>query len=212
MGLFQKKPQTSSSAPIYTLGLHKTVLVVGLGNLGKKYENTRHNVGFLGVETFVSSHEFSPWIAKKDLKCLMSSGNIGSTRVIVIKPTTFMNLSGEAVQATANFYKIPPAKMVVVHDELDLAFGQIRMRVGGSSAGHNGVLSTIDHIGEDFGRVRIGIGSQQAQAKGEADFVLARFTPKEQLQLPHLTKEVVSLLTEYLASGHLSHDTRTFII
>src|SRR5206468_6918337 len=101
------------------------------------------------------------WIDKKSLKCLMSGGRLGETRVIAMKPATFMNLSGEAVQAVANFYKINPNNIVVIHDELDIDFGQIRLRVGGASAGHNGIKSVTQHIGEAYGRIRIGIGPKK---------------------------------------------------
>ncbi len=212
MALFQKKPQTSSSAPLYTLGLHKTVLLVGLGNVGKKYDQTRHNIGFACVDEFVAQHDFGNWIEKKDRQVLETSGTIASTRAIVIKPTTYMNLSGEAVQSTMHFYKLTPADIVVVHDELDIPFGQIRTRVGGSDAGHNGVKSLIQHIGESFSRIRVGIGNSDIQKFDGADFVLAKFNFKEQTNLPKLTREVNSLLTEYVAGGSLTHDTRSFIV
>src|SRR5579864_8169679 len=141
MPFLQKKPQVSSSLPLYTLGLQKTTLIVGLGNVGQQYIGTRHNIGFHCLEAFAKATEFPDWIEKKDLKGQLTSQTLGDRRVILMKPTTMMNLSGEAVQATANFYKIAPQDIVVVHDELDIDFGQIRTRVGGSDAGHNGVKS-----------------------------------------------------------------------
>src|SRR5205807_917567 len=113
MALFQKKPQTSSSAPLYTLGLNKTVLIVGLGNPSKQYADTRHNLGFRCVDAFAQQHEFPAWTARKDLKSHLTSHNIGDARVILAKPTTFMNKSGEAVQAVQQFYKLPANQMVV---------------------------------------------------------------------------------------------------
>lgn len=211
MALFQKKPQTSSSAPLYTLGLNKTILVVGLGNPGKKYDQTRHNVGFACLDEFTKQHDLSGWVEKKDLKILEASGNIGGTRIIAMKPTTFMNLSGEAVQATMHFYKLTPGSIIVVHDELNIVFGQIRTRLGGSDAGHNGVKSLIQYIGEDFNRIRVGIGNEAAGQFDSADFVLAKFTKEEKAQIPKLTREVNSLLTEFVAGGTLSHDTRSFL-
>ena len=158
MALFQKNPYDSTEKqPLYTLGLNKTVLVVGLGNKGKEYGGTRHNIGFDCIDAFARATDLSTWVEKKDLKCLLASGTVGNTRVIAIKPTTYMNLSGEAVQAAVNFYKIAPSSITVVHDELDIPFGQIRTRMGGSDAGNNGIKSIIQHMGEDFGRVRIGI-------------------------------------------------------
>jgi PTH1 family peptidyl-tRNA hydrolase len=148
MAFFQKRPQLGDSIQYYTLGQNKTVLIVGLGNLGSEYDGTRHNVGFEVADRFAAEQELPTWVEKKDLKCYLTSGQIGETKVFVIKPTTLMNLSGEAVQAVMHFYKIGPDQTVVVHDELDIPFGQIRTRTGGSSAGHNGIKSVTQHIGE----------------------------------------------------------------
>lgn len=213
MALFQRKPQTSDPKTFYTLGLNRTVLLVGLGNPGAEYELTRHNVGFMAIDHFVEkTAEMDDWIAKRDLKCLLSSGKVGETRVIAIKPTTFMNLSGEAVQATASFYKVNPTNVVVLHDELDIDFGQIRLRVGGSDAGHNGIKSVTQHIGETYGRVRIGIGPKRPEQIASEDFVLQKFSSEEQAQLPNLKREVAAILSEYLYGVELPHDTRYFLV
>lgn len=210
MGLFQKKPDTSSSAPLYTLGLSKNLLIVGLGNIGAEYTATRHNIGFECLDALAQSQEFDPWVEKKDLKCLLTAKNLGNTRVILIKPTTFMNNSGEAVQAASHFYKIPTSNILVVHDELDIPFGQIRTRMGGSAAGNNGIKSTIQHIGEEFGRMRIGIKSPTKMQP--TDFVLAKFSEDEQEKLPALKKEVTAMLTEYIYGGQLTSETRSFMV
>ena len=211
MGLFQKNPfGTESNKPLYTLGLSKTALVVGLGNIGKNYDKTRHNAGFMAVEAFAKAHDIG-WVAKKDLKCEVAIGTISNTRVILCKPTTMMNNSGDAVQAVSQFYKIPTDQTVVVHDELDVDFGQIRCRVGGSAAGHNGIKSIIKHNGQEFGRVRIGIGPKTPEQIDSADFVLANFTSKELEHLSDMKREVTALLTEYISTGQLPHDTRSFI-
>lgn len=196
----------------YTLGQNKTVLIVGLGNPGKEYEGTRHNIGFEAVDRFAGDHDFPAWIEKKDLKCRFTQTQLGEAKVIVIKPTTFMNLSGEAVQAVANFYKIGAENIIVVHDELDIPFGQIRTRVGGSSAGHNGIKSITGQIGDQYGRVRIGIGPKLHEKQDSADFVLAKFGSKEQEQLKNLTREVSAILSEYVYGNELPHETRTFIV
>jgi len=212
MALFQKKPQLSDNLPLYSLGLNKTVLIVGLGNIGKEYQGTRHNIGFTAVEAFVNNQELSSWISKKDLKCVESTGTIGSTRVIVAKPSTYMNNSGVAVQAIMHFYKIPIDRVIVIHDELDIPFGQIRIRIGGSSAGHNGIKSIIQTVSEDFGRIRIGIGNSKITPENGADFVLSKFTKKESQEISALTKEVVAILTEYIFGEKLPVETRNFII
>jgi len=213
MAWLQKRPLIGDSIQFYTTGLTKTVLIVGLGNPGKEYKLTRHNIGFECVDAFVAANaEFEPWVAKKDLKCELTSGRLGENRVIVIKPTTFMNLSGEAVQAVASFYKVTPEFTVVIHDELDINFGQIRTRNEGSAAGHNGLKSLIQHLGENFARIRIGIGPKTPANIDSADFVLQKFSAAEQAELPNLTREVSVLLGEYIYSGTLPHDTRSFLI
>lgn len=210
MALFQKRPDASSHLPVYTLGLTKTLLIVGLGNVGKKYDGTRHNIGFAAVDELAARQDFDPWMEKKDLKCQLTTGTIGDSRVILVKPTTFMNLSGEAVQAVAHFYKVPTQQILAVYDELDIPFGQIRTRVGGSAAGHNGVKSLIQHLGENFSRVRIGI---QAETKMDAsDFVLAKFSKAEQANVPALLKETTAILTEYIHGGTLLAETRNYLI
>lgn len=209
MALFQKRPDVASHLPVYSLGLTKTLLIVGLGNPGEQYDGTRHNIGFAAVDELANKQSFEPWMVKKDLKCLLTSQTIGDSRVILIKPTTFMNLSGEAVQAVSHFYKIPPAQILAVHDELDIPFGQIRTRVGGSSAGHNGIKSISQHMGDAYGRVRIGV---QAETPMEAsDFVLATFTKDEQSHMTELLKESTAILTEYIHGGQLLAETRSFI-
>jgi PTH1 family peptidyl-tRNA hydrolase len=213
MALFQRKPQTSDPKSFYSIGLNKTVLLVGLGNPGPEYEQTRHNIGFICIDEFVGkAEEMSGWLEKKDFKCLLSSGKISETRVIAIKPTTFMNLSGRAVQAVANFYKIHPDNILVIHDELDIDFGQIRVRQGGSSAGHNGIKSISQQMGEDYGRIRIGIGPKKPSRMSSEDFVLQKFSTAEQAQLPNLTREVNAVLSEYIYGSQLPHETRSFLI
>lgn len=213
MGLFQRQPQTGPAIQYYTLGQNKTVLVVGLGNIGKEYDDTRHNVGFACLDTFVTkTSEMEEWIEKKDLKCIFSKGKVGQAQVIAIKPTTFMNLSGEAVQSVAHFYKIPTDNIVVVHDELDIDFGNIRMRTGGSAAGHNGIKSVSKAVGENYGRVRIGIGPKNPPQIDSADYVLQRFNQKELDDMPALTREVTSILSEYIFGGQLPAETRSFLV
>ncbi len=212
MGLFIKRTETGTRTPLFTLGQQKTVLVVGLGNVGKEYNQTRHNVGFICIDSFALGNGFPAWIEKKDLKCLFTKQVVAGTNVILAKPTTFMNSSGEAVHAVQNFYKIANSQMLVVHDELDIPFGQIRTRVGGSSAGNNGIKSIIQHCGEDFARIRIGIANQHTETTESANFVLAKFNKDEQRSLDLLDREVNSLINEYLATGKLGHETRTFIM
>lgn len=210
MALLTKRPITETVMPLYTLSASKTTLIVGLGNPGPEYDHTRHNIGFVAVDTFAEENDFEPWVNKKDLKSLITQKTLGETRVILAKPTTFMNLSGEAVQAIAAFYKIGIDNILVVADELDIPFGQLRMRTGGSAAGHNGVKSVIQHLGEDFGRIRIGIGPKLHEQQDSADFVLAKFSKAEQEKIPSLTRETSAILTETIYGGQLHPETRSF--
>ena len=131
-------------------------LFVGLGNPGAKYAANRHNIGFMALDRIAADHGFGPW--KSAFKAQVAEGRLGSRKVLLLKPQTFMNLSGEAVQAAAAFYKIPPEDITVFHDELDLAPGKMRLKQGGGHAGHNGLRSIHAHLGEAYGRVRLGIG------------------------------------------------------
>ncbi|MDO8265828.1 MAG: aminoacyl-tRNA hydrolase [Candidatus Saccharibacteria bacterium] len=200
MGLFdRKKTNYYESQPLYTLGNNQTLLVIGLGNVGSEYSKNRHNVGFMAIDRYKDSHDFTDWMEKKDLKCHLTTGNVGSTRVILAKPTTMMNLSGESVQKIMQFYKISETDTLVVHDELDIDFGTIRTRVGGGSAGHNGIKSLITHAGAEFGRIRVGIGPKEPSKIDSADFVLQDFSDQQHEKLPKILKEVCALIDERTA-------------
>jgi PTH1 family peptidyl-tRNA hydrolase len=131
-------------------------LWVGLGNPGAKYALQRHNVGFMAADAIAEVHDFSPW--QKKFRSLIAEGRIGSERILLLKPQTFMNDSGDAVQQALHFYKLDVDALTVFHDELDLAPMKVKVRVGGGLAGHNGLRSIDAHLGPDFRRVRIGIG------------------------------------------------------
>ena len=214
MGLFQKKLHSDvKHAPLYTIGGHQTLLLVGLGNPGDTYAGTRHNAGFDCLDAFVYGHEeFEQWVTKKDLSCMITSGLFGATKVIAMKPTTFMNDSGRAVKAVQSFYKIANSQTIVIHDELALPFGQIRMSIGGSSAGHNGIKSLIAHCGEDFGRVRIGIDNAQKPSGDTKDFVLKQYNSSEKTHIDALLRETESILIESIFQHKLIAETRSFII
>lgn len=131
-------------------------LFVGLGNPGAKYAGNRHNIGFMALDRIADDHGFGPWRAAH--QGMLAEGRLGSDKVLLLKPGTFMNLSGQSVQAVCGFYKLTPADVVVFHDELDLAPGKVRVKQGGGHAGHNGLRSIHGHMGEAYGRVRMGIG------------------------------------------------------
>lgn len=213
MALFTKRPVLDSNAPMYTFGMSTTVLIVGLGNPGKEFSGTRHNIGFEVLDNFAAKQGFEKWVNKKDLHCLQAVHKLGDTRVILCKPTTFMNESGRAVKETQHFYKIDNSKTLVVYDELDIHYGQIRARTGGSSAGHNGAKSVTQACGEDYGRLRIGIGPKKPRQMDTSDFVLAKFAKKEAGHLPELLQETNAILSEYAyGGGELAAETRSFIV
>jgi peptidyl-tRNA hydrolase, PTH1 family len=152
-------------------------LFVGLGNPGRKYQNNRHNIGFMAVDRIAADHGFAPWRAR--FQGDVSEGRLGAARVILLKPATFMNLSGQSVGEAMRFFKLEPADVVVFHDELDLAPGKLRAKTGGGHAGHNGLRSLHQHIGEAYARVRIGIGHPGHKDR-VADYVLSDFAKADQ--------------------------------
>jgi PTH1 family peptidyl-tRNA hydrolase len=131
-------------------------LFVGLGNPGAKHARNRHNIGYMAVDRIAEDHGFGPW--KSKFQGRICEGRLGSEKVLLLKPETFMNLSGQSVGDAMRFYKLEPADVTVLHDELDLAPGKARVKQGGGHAGHNGLRSLHAHIGDSYGRVRLGIG------------------------------------------------------
>ena len=172
-------------------------LFAGLGNPGAAYAGNRHNIGFMAVDRIAQDHGFGPW--KKAFKGLVSDGRLGDTRVLLLKPDTFMNLSGQAVQAAMAFHKILPADVVVFHDELDLAAGKIRTKMAGGHAGHNGLRSIHGHIGEAYGRVRLGIG-HPGHKDAVAGYVLQDFAKADADWLDDLLRGISDGVA-LLASG-----------
>lgn len=212
MGLFVKRNSDSESQPLYNTVHGHVILFVGLGNVGKQYQATRHNIGFACLDNFAEQHEFPAWIEKKDLRCHVTTRVIGDSKIILIKPTTFMNDSGQSVMNVQQYFKITNSDTIVVHDDLDIQFGHIRARIGGGSAGNNGIKSLIQHCEENFGRIRIGIKNELLDKIDSADFVLAKFSKEEQGSLPELYREVSAILSEYTANHELPHDTRNFLL
>ena len=174
-------------------------LIVGLGNPGPKYENTRHNIGFLVLDEVASQHRVQ--LATKKFSGIYGQGaGPKSTPLTLLKPQTFMNLSGQSVQPCAHFFKIPVKKIIVIHDELDLPFGMVKLKEGGGHAGHNGLKSLINRLGsKDFIRIRVGIGRPQRQAV--SDYVLSVFSRDESPWLNDICRQVTSDLNLILTEG-----------
>lgn len=151
-------------------------LLVGLGNPGAKYAGNRHNIGYMAVDRIAADHGFGPWRSK--FQGVISEGRLGREKVILLKPETFMNLSGQSVGEAMRFHKLEPVDVIVFHDELDLAPSKCRLKTGGGHAGHNGLRSIHAHIGEAYDRVRLGIG-HPGDKNRVAGYVLADFAKAE---------------------------------
>lgn len=152
--------------------------IIGLGNIGKEYENTRHNCGFIAVDGLAEKYNIQ--IDKKKKKYIYGEGIIKGQKVAVVKPTTFMNLSGEAIVEMMNWYKITPEEILVIYDDIDLTFGDVRYRQKGSSGTHNGMRNIISNIKtEEFSRIRIGIENRKGVPIPLIDYVLQKFSKEE---------------------------------
>jgi len=178
-------------------------LIVGLGNPGGEYDETRHNVGFQVIEEL--KQQFSHAVFDKKFKGLVTRARIGGEDAVLLKPMTYMNLSGESVGPAAGFYKIPPEDIIVIHDELDIEPGRIKLKKGGGHGGHNGLKSLVKHLpNANFTRVRLGIGRPPPRWE-TANYVLGKFTKQEQPMIEEVirsaTKAVEVILEEGLPSA-----------
>ena len=174
-------------------------VVIGLGNPGKKYEKTRHNIGFIAIDNLRKKMNISD--EREKFQALVSEKNIDGEKVIFLKPQTFMNLSGNSVIEIVHFYKLDPKKdIIVIYDDMDLSFGDIRIREKGSSGGHNGIKSIISHIGEEFIRIKCGIGAKEKDA---VEHVLGEFNQTEQKDLDEILEKINNCVIEMLSVQNL---------
>jgi PTH1 family peptidyl-tRNA hydrolase len=176
------------------------LLVVGLGNPGREYDGTRHNAGFTVLDALARTLGLG-WEKSRRFEADLARGELAPNRaVLLVKPLTFMNGSGRAVQALASFHRVPPADTIAAYDDLNIPLGLVKVSVTGSAGGHNGVASLLAHLGDGFIRYRIGIGPKEPAEMDMADFVLARFTPDQQKifqqQLEQLTSGLRLVLTD----------------
>ncbi|MEQ9258652.1 MAG: aminoacyl-tRNA hydrolase [Roseovarius sp.] len=162
-------------------------IFVGLGNPGAKYAGNRHNIGFMALDRIAEAHGFGPWRAK--FQGQMSEGRLGAELVLLLKPETFMNLSGQSVGEAMRFYKLSPEDVTVFHDELDLAPGKVRVKQGGGHAGHNGLRSLHQHLGDSYARVRIGIG-HPGRKELVSHYVLQDFAKADEAWLDELLRGI----------------------
>jgi PTH1 family peptidyl-tRNA hydrolase len=187
-------------------------LIVGLGNVGRQYHETRHNLGFGVVDMLAISFGRQVSDFKKHGK---AEADILDAKAefdcMLVKPTTMMNLSGEAIGALARYYKVAPDDIWVIHDDVDLAFGQMRVRLGGGTAGHNGIKSIIQHLGDGFWRVRLGVANPHLATTPTETFVLDAFTQGESATLSKLLRTVADYIQCALEAGALTDHTQSLL-
>jgi peptidyl-tRNA hydrolase, PTH1 family len=179
--------------------LDSLYLIIGLGNPGSKYENTRHNVGFDTIDYI--SGQFGIKVSKSKHKALIGDGNIHGEKVILVKPQTYMNLSGESVRELVEWYKVPMNNIILIYDDIDLAMGSIRVRPKGSSGTHNGMKSVIYQVqSDDFPRVRIGIG-RPPEGWDLADYVLSKFNSEDRKIINESVKGAAEAVAAIIKTG-----------
>jgi len=174
-------------------------IIIGLGNPGKEYENTRHNTGFITIDKLADKYNID--ISKEKHKALIGTGNIEGEKVVLVKPQTYMNLSGEAARLVLDFYKEDVKNVIAIFDDLDLPVGTIRIKERGSAGTHNGVKSLVKELGsEQFKRVKVGIGNEEA--KGDLiNFVLGRFSGEELIEIEKSTDKAVDAVITIVKDG-----------
>lgn len=175
-------------------------IVAFLGNPGLKYNGTRHNAGFMAADAM--EKKFGVSINKMRFKALTQTADIGGKKVLLMKPQTYMNLSGDAIVQAANFYKVPPERVIVVSDETALPIGRLRIRRGGSAGGHNGLKSVIARLGTDqFPRIRLGVGDKPHPDYDMADWVLSAFKGQDAADMELVAKKAADAVECYITEG-----------
>ena len=196
MSIFDLFKQIESNTPAVTGP--PEYIIAGLGNIGEKYQNTRHNAGFMMIDAFAEKHGAK--FGKHQFKSNTATAEINGTRVLLLKPDTFMNLSGQAVTEAMQFYQIPPEHVIVIYDDINLGVGELRIRKKGSDGGHNGMKNIIYLSGADtFPRIRVGIGQKPHPDYDLADWVLSAFSPAERETLADTAKTVSEALALMIA-------------
>ena len=192
--LFKKIEKKEETLPL-------THIVVGLGNVGAEYEKTRHNAGFMALNAI--AEKCSVRVDRVKFHALVSEATLAGVRVLLMKPTTYMNNSGVAISEAASFYKIPPENIIVLHDEISFDVGVIRIRRKGSAGGHNGLKSIIAHVGSDaFPRIKIGVGKKPSPEYDLVDFVLGKFSKDDLDALKAKNSDIISAV-ELMLTGKI---------
>ena len=178
------------------------LIFVGLGNPGAQYIANRHNIGFMAMDALVRRHNFSSY--KSSFNSEASEGKIAGTKILILKPQTFMNRSGQAVGEAMRYYKLSPDEVIVFHDEADLGAGKIKIKKGGGAAGHNGLKDITSHIGADFSRVRLGVGHSNNSGEALHSHVLSDFSKADQTWLEPLLDAMADKADSLIEDGALS--------
>jgi PTH1 family peptidyl-tRNA hydrolase len=176
------------------------MLIVGLGNPGIEYENTRHNAGFLVLDEIAKQYDLT-WKTSREQRSIISTGIVVNTKLILAKPQTFMNLSGSAVSSLMQYYKMVPKDVIVMHDDLEIPSGVVKYKFGGGAGGHNGLRSIDQNIGNNYHRIRIGIGRPDAKFPVE-NYVLSKFTEEEKKSIYIVFKKINENIL-YLMNGEI---------
>lgn len=170
-------------------------LIIGLGNPGKQYTKTWHNVGFLTADKFQIQYQLPEFKTKKDFQAELAEGLINNHKILLAKPTTFINNSGQAVSAIANYYKVEPPDIIVIHDDIDLALGKIKIVQNSSAGGHNGIKSIINHLkSQNFTRIKIGIRTNKLDKMDAADYVLSKISIFQNKQIKNSMGNTIEAL------------------
>ena len=185
-------------------------LIVGLGNPGAEYDNTRHNIGFDVIDELSRKHNIP--VRSMEKHGLVGKGMIGRDKVMLVKPQTFMNLSGESIRAAADFYKVEPEDVIVIFDDISLDVGQLRIRAKGSAGGHNGIKSIIAHLGsQEFPRIKVGVG-EKPSGWDLADYVLGKFSGDDLAKIndaaADASKAVKLMLTDGISAAMNQYNTK----
>lgn len=174
-------------------------IIAGLGNPTKEYDKTRHNVGFSAIDALADQYNID--VSEKKHKALCGRGAIGGQKVVLMKPQTFMNLSGESIRAAVDFYKVDPEDLIIIYDDISLEPGQLRIRLKGSAGGHNGIKNIIAHLGtQEFPRIKVGIGAKPPRMD-LADYVLSRFSQGEQKLMEDAFQEAADAAVMMMTDG-----------
>lgn len=176
-------------------------LIFAQGNIGERYANTRHNIGWMILDS-VAEHLSAEFVAKDKFQALVAEATVDGQKVLLAKPTTYYNLTGQSAHQLAAFYKLAPRDILVIHDDLALPIGTLRLRHSGSDAGNNGVKSLNAHLGTDYSRLRVGIANQYQDRQDSASFVLSPLSKLEQTVLQEMTPNILNTVDDFIAGSH----------